>query len=777
MTEVMINGRRTTVSDNFLSLSPEEQQNTIDEIAATFDAPEQKPAPQGYEIVDTFSDGGRIMRDAETGQEVYVDAGGASTDPNTIAMMRYNKGNVGENQDASVFAAKGARDVVAEGVGEGGLRFLSAMKGMPFLRGYVEPLAAVGATNRAGVEQGRTQLTEGLAKQALAGRQMEAPSTVAASRLATGIGAGAAAIPVMPAASIGGQMLQGAFIGAPAAALEGLIAGYGEGGREEANKQAAAGAVAGALGGLAAPAIGAGAGWAGTKYLSGPVRDIMEKIGFKDDAAKVAQDFLALDSAEAVANASRMGPYGSISSTGGATEALLDTVANSPEGRKIVIDNLNETASVASKDLFDSIDTVIGKPFGDLKGQQAKIMSDTAAGRRELYGSAYDFELQPSSESAQEVIGLMNSVSAPSLKKAQNLLQEGREAYEYMTPKVLDADTFNDIPSARRSKMNVTSNPDGTYTVQDMPTVATVDYVTRSLFGEAEALARAGDTIAANSKRDLAFKLRSALDDVNPDYAAARASGKDAIDQRAAAEIGDQILNPKMTRAEVERSLSVMDDTAQKQLKQAIRNRIDEVAANAKVNPTGNNDAEIVESLATLKALNSRAVADKLRMVLGDDAADTLGEQINATSEALMHRASVATNSKTAIRGLVNERMKDILGENVGETVARQGLLPTVTGAVTGAVVGGPSQRARVDAVSRELAPILTQRLTPQKLQENARMMEMLAPAIGRARRGGEAVGNVAQRTMMGAGQVQAGQGEDSRVRDLMRTFGIMNQQ
>lgn len=759
---------------NFPDTMTEDQ---ILEVMAREFPPTTQPEAKGYEIVDTFSDGGRIMRDAETGQEVYVDAGGASTDPNTIAMMRYNKGNVGENQDASVFAAKGARDVVAEGVGEGGLRFLSAMKGMPFLRGYVEPLAAVGATNKAGVEQGRTQLTEGLVKQALAGRQMEAPKTVAASRLATGIGAGAAAIPVMPAASIGGQMLQGVAVGAPVAALEGLIAGYGEGGREEANKQAAAGAVAGALGGFAAPAVGAGAGWAGTKYLSGPVKDIMEKIGFKDDAAKVAQDFLALDSAEAVANASRMGPYGSISSTGGATGALLDEIANSPEARQIVIENLDETATVASKDLFDTIDNVIGTPFSDLKGQQAKIMADTAEGRRELYGKAYDFELQPSSEGAQEVMSLMNRVSGPSLKEARNRLQENGEAYEYMMPKVLDADTFNDIPSARRSKMNVTSNPDGTYTVQDMPTVATVDYVTRSLFGESQALARAGDSTAANSKRDLMFKLRSALDDVNPDYAAARASGKDAIDQKAAMEIGDQILNPKMTRAEVERSLSVMDDTAQKQLKQALRNRIDEIAANAKNTPTSTTDVELVEALATLKSLNSRAVADKLRMVLGDDAADTLGKQINDTSAALMQRASVASNSRTAIRGLVNERMKDILGENVGETVARQGLLPTVTGAVTGAVVGGPSQRARVDAVKKELAPILTQRLTPQKLQENARMMEMLAPAIGRARRGGEAVGNVAQRTMMGAGQVQAGQGEDSRVRDLMRTFGIMNQQ
>lgn len=738
---------------------------------------QQITTPQGYTLVETFGDGGRIMRNNTTGEESYADAGGSSTDPNTIAMMRRNKGNRGENPDTSVFPAKGARDLVAEGAGEGGLRFLSAMKGMPFMRGYVEPIAAGGADVMGKVQapQGQVQATEGLIRQALAGRQMEAPNTVAASRLATGIGASAAAIPVMPATTLLGQMVQGVAVGAPIAAAEGAIAGYGEGGILEAQSQAATGAAGATLFGLGGPVAGKAIGAVGEKYLSGPVRKTMEQLGFKDDAAKVAQDFLALDSAEAVANATKMGPYGSISSIGGATEALLDTVANSPEGRKVVLDNLNETATVASKDLVQRLDDVIGDPFGDLTDQKIKIMADTAAGRRELYGKAYDFDINSAPDGGEGIVSLLNSVTSPSLNKAQNLLQESEEAYEYLTPKVIDADAFNSLPAARRSKMNVTSNPDGSYTVQDVPTVATVDYISRSLYSESEALARAGDTAAAQSKRDLAMKLRSALDEVSPDYAAARASGKDAIDRRAAADIGHKILNPQLTRAEVERSISDMDEVAKKQLRQALRNRIDEIAANAKVSPTTATDAEIVESLAMLKSLNSRAVADKLRMVLGDEAADTLGKQINDTSAALMQRASVASNSKTAIRGLVNERIKQIVGENLGETVARQGFLPTASGVVTSALVGGPSQRARMDAVSRELAPILTQRLTPEQLQRNAQQLELLAPQIGRARRGGEMIGNAAQRTMLGAGQVQAAQGDESRVNRLMRMFGIVN--
>jgi len=698
--------------------------------------PAAKPVPEGYSLVEAFDDGGRIVKFGEDGPESYQDEGYATSDPNVIAMIRRNKGNVGEGE-GSVVANKMARDLVSEGAGEGGLRALSAFKGLPALRGYVEQIAGFGAgVADDTVPQGNVRATEGLIRQAIQGREMEAPNTVAASRFATGAAASAAALPSATALTLLGKIAQGVGIGAPLAAIEGFVAGYGEGGMEEAKAQAQTGAAAGVLFGTAAPFAGLAASTVANRYLSEPVRNIMEQLGFKGDAAKVAQDFLALDSAEAVQNAQRMGPYGSIASTGGATEALLDQVANSPEGRKIVVENLNETASVASKDLFDTIDTQIGKPFGDLKGQTQKIMNDTAEGRRELYGQAYDFEIDPNTEGGAQVVSLFNRVGSKDLKKAQDLLKEANEPSAYFSPTKIDADDFNSLSAARRSEMNITSNADGTYTVQDTPTVASLDYLSRQLYGESEALARAGNTTSSNSKRNLSMQIRTALDNISPEYAAARASGKDAIDQRIAADIGDQILNPKMTRAEVERSMQGMDEVGKKQLRQALRNKIEETAANAKVSPTSTTDADLVEALATLKSLSSRAVADKLRMALGDEAADVLGKQINDTSAALMQRALIASNSKTAIRGLVNERMKQILGENLGETIARQGLLPTMTGAVAEGLVSGPSQRTRMDAVARELAPVLTQRLTPQQLQQSAAQMEALTPAIGRARRG-----------------------------------------
>jgi hypothetical protein len=141
------------------------------------------------------------------------------------------------------------------------------------------------------------------------------------------------------------------------------------------------------------------------------------------------------------------------------------------------------------------------------------------------------------------------------------------------------------------------------------PTIATIDYVTRRLFDEAQSLKISGNMAASMSKRNLAFQLRSSLDEINPTYKAARAAGKDAIDQKLAADLGNDILNPRITREDVAIAMDTIDEIGITQLKQALRNRIDELAANAKVNPSGTNDVEVVEALAQLKALNTRAVA------------------------------------------------------------------------------------------------------------------------------------------------------------------------
>ena len=63
--------------------------------------------------------------------------------------------------------------------------------------------------------------------------------------------------------------------------------------------------------------------------------------------------------------------------------------------------------------------------------------------------------------------------------------------------------------------------------------------------------------------------------------------------------------------------METVDEVGLKQLRKALRNRIDE-AANAKVNPRADTDSLIIENLAVLKSLNTRAVKEKLSMVLGE---------------------------------------------------------------------------------------------------------------------------------------------------------------
>ena len=86
---------------------------------------------------------------------------------------------------------------------------------------------------------------------------------------------------------------------------------------------------------------------------------------------------------------------------------------------------------------------------------------------------------------------------------------------------------------------------------------------------------------------------------------------------------------------------------------------------------------------------------------------DTLSKQIQNTSSVMsLHKK---LKLKTAIRGLVMERMKEIVGESLSETVGRQGVVPTATASILDAV-GGLNQAKRIQEVSSEIAPILTQK-------------------------------------------------------------------
>lgn len=751
-------------------------------------------------VVEEFPSGGKIYRSAG-GVETYMGPdGNANSDPAVLEMMR-------RTQDPNrVTKTQQAKDLV----GENKTRFLSAMGGVPALRGFVGQLADFGAApltdkltalgadvNDGGwaqqlagmtperhttLPEGNVRATKELFDLAVEGRKIAAPKTVLASQFATGAGLGAMAIPALPAATMVGQMAQGAAIGAPMAAIEGLIAGYGEGGPEEALSQAKTGATFGTVFGMGGPIVGRAVGAAATNYLKKPVTNILETLGFGKEAGEVVRDVVRLDSATAADAITAANPYATIANSGAASAALLDEVANNPATRGVVLKNLDETAALASNDLTASLNTNIGSPFGDLKEQLKKIMADTAEARRELYGRAYDFEITPDTDAGAQLMSTLNRVDPADIAGARRLMRESGEPWEQFESRVISADDFNDIPPAQRAEMDVTGNPDGTYTIAaDPPPVMAVDYLSRQLYDESEALARAGNMAAANSKRDLALRLRSELDAVNPDYAAARAAGRDAIESRKAAELGDKILSPKITRAEVEREVSGMGPTERTELVRALRNKIDEYAANVRVNPLkrGSDGVEAVdveatvEALATLKVLNSRAVSTKLRMVLGDEAADALSQQVRDTSSALATRAGVAANSATYIRNAVSKRVDEIVGSNLGERIAQQGPINLAVGGAAKGLLGGKDANAARTEIMQSIAGPLSQRIDPANTDRVGQLMQSIAPAVNRAQAGGQSFGNAAQRAMMGAGVSGDAAGPESNVERLKRRFGL----
>lgn len=743
------------------------------------------PSGEGYSVVKDFGDGSYLM-DA-SGTKVFVDqiSGVAQTDPLKIAEIlgeRGAEGSTGRQRAGEISRGELAQEIV----GEGSTRIFSAAKGVPFFRELVEPLAAF--TRTVATDTPFERNLENV-KAATSRREQEAPTASALSRLATGLGISAPFAIKQKAQSRLGKMAEGGFVGGVGGGAEGLISGFAEGyfddpsqsftdrlraGYDEATQQGASGAKIGGGIGSAAPLVGEGAGFLYGEYLKKPVRDIVESIGFKDDAARIVEDTLAMDAARAVESAKNTGPYGSISTLGPNTQALLDVVANSPSrGAAIAQENLKDTAVKASSDLVSALDNELGAPTQGILTQKAKIMEDTAKARRSLYDKAYDFEVRPDTDGGAKVIDLFDRVTDEDKAGARKLLREAGEPSSFVGGQKITQEELQFLPAAQRQGLDIVSNPDGTYTASRVPTVASLDYITRQLYDQAQSLRQAGNAEAAASKRNLAIQIRTSLDEVNPDYAAARAAGKDAIDQKLAADLGNDILRPTVSRENVALGLQSIDEVGRNQLRQALRNRIDEISANAKVNPRADNEQEVVEALAALKAMNNRAVATKLEMALGKEQAQRIGQQINDTSSALMQHASVALGSKTAIRQLVSQRMREMVGTSLGEKVSSQGLLSTVTGAAVDAAVGGPSQADRIRAVSGEIAPVLTQRKTTKQLQAEARKMEDMTRILDAANRGRQGVSDLTRGAGMGLTTQQTSQGPESEAERRLRMMGI----
>ena len=595
--------------------------------------------PEGSTLLKQYPDGGYITQDRKTRQMHYMNPEGAYSTPDTATITSI----IREGGDfKKVLGGKMSRDVVGEG-----FTALASMfgKGLPFARGYVEP-AMVKASEFGSQFTGNPPISEETIRAAIGSQEAEYPALTGGARLATGAATGVAsgADRLINAPTRIGRAAQAMGFGTGIGVAEGGIAGYGEGGAEEAARQAQVGGMFGLLAGTVAPVIGSIAGGVSRFKAEMPFRSDINKIGAKGDAKRLIKDAVEADGVGAAAAANT--PYGNIATLGPNMSNLLDVVANTPgKGAAVVRSNLNETSLAASQDLSRTLDDVLGEVTSGKIGQKAGIMADTAAARKELYGSAYTAQITPGEDASDVVLDLYTRVSPDDLTGATTLMREAGGEFDYMVPTRVSEEQANKILSSKNG-VNITYDVDGNYIAMRTPTVETLDYVTRRLHSRAQELKRSGDIEGYRSKTALAIQMRNALDEVSPDYGAARAAGKDAIDQKIAADLGNDLLSPSVTREEVQIALDVMGPTELKQVRTALRNRLDEIAANAKINPTKRTDAEVVEALAQLKAMNTRAVATKMQMVLGDVGFEKMSNKIREASDAMIMAASVAQNSK-----------------------------------------------------------------------------------------------------------------------------------
>ena len=708
-------------------------------------AQEAPTIPEGSTLLKQYPDGGYITQDRKTRRMNYVNPNDAyvTADQGTITSIMREGGDA-----AKVVKGEMSRDVVGEG-----FTTMASMfgKGVPFVRGYVEPAMAK-VSEFAEQFTGTPAVSEETIRAAIGSQEAELPALTTAGRLATGaaLGVASGADRLINAPTRIGRAAQAVGYGAGIGGAEGAVAGYGEGGLPGAVEQGQTGFQLGGIFGAVAPVVGSIVGGVSRLRAEMPFRSDINKIGAKGDARKLIKDAVEADGVGAAAAANT--PYGNIATLGPNMSNLLDVVANTPgKGAAVVRSNLNETSLAASQDLSRTLDDVLGEVTAGKIGQKADIMADTAEARRELYGSAYTSQVTPGEPASDTVLDLYTRVAPEDLTGATTLMREAGGEFSYMVPTRVSEEQANKILK-NADGVNITYDVDGNYIAMRTPTVETLDYVTRRLHSRAQELKRSGDIEGYRSKTALAIQMRNSLDEVSPDYAAARAAGKDAIDQKIAADLGTDLLSPSVTREEVQIALDVMGPTELKQVRTALRNLLDEIAANAKINPSKRTDAEVVEALAQLKAMNTRAVATKMQMVLGDVGFEKMSNKIREASDAMIMAASVAQNSKTAIRQAVQKRFEELITPTMGERIGQQGLLGAPTAMASDLLLAGGGQADRIRAAQEQLAPILSRRMTPDDLMRQAQAMERAAPGIQAAREKGEAAKSVVTSGLLGAG-------------------------
>ena len=466
-------------------------------------------------------------------------------------------------------------------------------------------------------------------------------------------GAQAAARAVSPAM----RMLRGAGAGGATGAAIGF--GEGEDGAIERATNAALPGVAGAGLGAAGPLVGAGIG----KMVEKGARRRAARRGRVPEATvdplKHAFE-IDMRQGQATPEASM------VADTGGTATALLgetmediggriDDVALTQKGAEVPTEaairkRLTARSGQATDEFRRSLDATMGPAEGVMQ-TTANLRAAGRPGARAAYNRAYASVIDYSSEAGQDLEALLKSRRIPkeAWSKANELMaREGSETQQILA--------------------NVAD--DGNVTFDELPDVRQIDYLKRALDDiskaeNAKGGVMGGTTALGRATGKTSREMLDLVDGLAPEYGAARKMAAVPIKAKNAMESGYKALSSeRITADEFADEIRGMAPEDRQWAAKGMRNAIEEMMAQAKESlvpsptrtgyvSTKSVGAEDVQN--ALKRLSSDRARQKIRMVLGNEAAEGVFDSMDRTLQAYKTEASSLPNLRKQARGLLDE--------------------------------------------------------------------------------------------------------------------------
>lgn len=500
---------------------------------------------------------------------------------------------------------------------------------------------------------------------------------------------------VLPGLGFAGAARAGANLATRAVAggLTGLLGGAtqgfmeGEGGLMPRIENSLVPAGLGAGIGLALPVAGQVAGAAYRSFGPGAARALRATergLGINRTASELVSRAVDQDAPYAGRRVAEAGPNALNAQMGPNSTALLDFVASQPTSASTrVREGVNAFAEQQRQAFEQSLDRTMGLPEGVAR-RQREMMQSTAASRRAAYEAAYGQSIDWTTPAGQRLAELVDNLQPGDTAAAQRIM--GREGAR---PIRREADVIG---------------PEGDVIQRPMPGVEELDYATRAL--NDIGFPTGAGTQEAASARDLSRSIRRTLDELVPEYQAARAQGADVIANRNALDFGRTLLSREVPMDVAEDALADMTAVEQQFVASAVRDTINEMTANA-TRILSDPLADAREVLQPLRLLTNEAGERKLRALLGDQA-DEVIRSSRAAYHALSLRSNVGGNSATMPRQAWQREVDALMPRGATEALQEDGW-GAAMGTAINQLAGDPSasrlarQQEMLDAVGRLL--------------------------------------------------------------------------